>query len=93
MPQAGFELESVTAERKPTGQGRNTKFVAPSYLHHTVNFGTFTMYVATMAVPTKPGYCRIIGRFPAINAPDKLKQASKYTPTFLKHLKRMQVYS
>ena len=91
VTERGFELESVGPDRKPTGQGRNTKYVAPTYLHHTINFGAFLVYVATMAVPTKPGWCRIIGRFPVINAPEKLQKASKKIPTFMKHLKRLQV--
>lgn len=91
VTEIGFELESVGPDRQPTGQGRNTKYVAPTYLHHTINFGAFLVYVATMAVPTKPGWCRIIGRFPVINAPEKLQKASKKIPTFMKHLKRLQV--
>ena len=48
---------------------QETVFRAPCYQHTEISLGKFTVWVVTYAVPTVPGQCRLLARFPVAGLP------------------------
>jgi len=77
-----------------------TEFHAPSYQYHKLQLPGFTLWIVIYAVPTTPGQCRLLARFPVIRkTPTTDKSALKLNikrqfqkPVFLQHMMRNQVF-
>jgi hypothetical protein len=54
---------------KPGMAPQETVFRAPCYQHTEINVGGVTVWVVTYAVPTVPGQCRLLARFPVRGLP------------------------
>ena len=70
---------------------QETVFRAPCYQHTEINVGGVTVWVVTYAVPTVPGQCRLLARFPVRGLPKVASRLRLLKPVFLRHMLRNQV--
>jgi hypothetical protein len=76
---------------KPGMAPQETVFRAPCYQHTEINVGGVTVWVVTYAVPTVPGQCRLLARFPVRGLPKLASRLRLLKPVFLRHMLRNQV--
>jgi phenylpropionate dioxygenase-like ring-hydroxylating dioxygenase large terminal subunit len=62
----GFKGEWKEGPRKGKYGTQYTEFKAPTLMRHTLRTPTFTTLTVVYAVPTTPGRCRLLARFPFI---------------------------
>ena len=63
-----------------------TEFVAPSLMRHTLRTDQFTTLTVVYAVPTTPGRCRLMARFPFIFKAALPRAFFKIVPRWWSHL-------
>ena len=63
-----------------------TEFVAPSLMRHTLRTDQFTTLTVVYAVPTTPGRCRLMARFPFIFKAALPRFFFKLVPRWWSHL-------
>jgi len=68
-----------------------TFFRAPCYQHTKIQLKGLSLWIVTYAVPTIPGQCRLLARFPVAGLPKVAAKMRLLKPTFLRHMMRNQV--
>lgn len=82
----GFEGVWREGPRNGKYGSQHTEFVAPSLMRHTLRTEQFTTLTVVYAVPTTPGRCRLMARFPFIFKAALPRVVFKLVPRWWSHL-------
>uniref|UniRef100_A0A7S0SML1 Rieske domain-containing protein n=1 Tax=Mantoniella antarctica TaxID=81844 RepID=A0A7S0SML1_9CHLO len=86
LQQEGFTGIWKEGPRNGKYGSQYTEFSAPSLMRHTVITDTFTTVTVVYAVPTTPGRCRLMARFPFIFKSKLPRLFFKIVPQWYSHL-------